>query len=84
MVNKPLNARGARSLNIFPCFAVDFLEVKQETETMVNSYYWNADQYRRNWILNSPIVVYTSENAVSAERKVATVGEFEFPYHSMF
>ena len=44
---------------------------------MVNSYYWNANQYR-NLILNSPMVVYTSENAVSAERKVATVGEFDW------
>ena len=25
MVNKPVNARGARSLNIFPCFEVDLL-----------------------------------------------------------
>ena len=23
VVNKPVNARGARSLNIFPCFVVD-------------------------------------------------------------
>ena len=39
VVYKPVNARGARSLNIFPCFAVDFSEMKPETETMVNSYY---------------------------------------------
>ena len=39
MVYKPMNARGARSLNIFPCFAVHILEMKQETETMVNNYY---------------------------------------------
>ena len=39
MVYKPVNARGARSLDIFPCFAVDFLEMKPETETMVNSFY---------------------------------------------
>ena len=37
MVYKPLNARGARSLNIFPCFAVDILEIKPET--MANCYY---------------------------------------------
>ena len=36
---KPVNARRARSLNIFPCFAVDILEMKLETETMVNGYY---------------------------------------------
>ena len=34
MVNKPVNARGACSLNIFPYFAVDILEMKPET--MVN------------------------------------------------
>ena len=39
MVYKPVNARGARSLNIFPCFLVDFLEMTPETKTMVNSYY---------------------------------------------
>ena len=32
MVNKPVNARGALSLNIFPCFAVDILEIKPETK----------------------------------------------------
>ena len=30
MVNKPVNARGARSLNIFPCFACDILEMTLE------------------------------------------------------
>ena len=39
MVYKPVKARGACSLNIFPCFAVDLLEMKPETETMVNGYY---------------------------------------------
>ena len=56
MVYKPLNAREACSLNTFPCFAVDILEMKPETETMVKGYYKNADQYR-NRILTSPIVV---------------------------
>ena len=37
MVNKPVNARGARSMNIFPCFAVDIIEMKPET--MVIGYY---------------------------------------------
>ena len=39
MVYKPVNARGACSLNIFPGFVIDFLEVKLETETMVNVCY---------------------------------------------
>ena len=39
MVYKPVNARGACSLNIFPGFAINFLEVKPETETMVNVCY---------------------------------------------
>ena len=39
MVYNPVNARGARSLNIFPCFVVNFIEMKPETETMVNGYY---------------------------------------------
>ena len=39
MVYKPVNAKGARSLNIFPCLAVNFLQMKPETETMVNGYY---------------------------------------------
>ena len=39
MVYKPVNAGGAQSLNIFPCLAVDFLEMKPEMVTMVNSYY---------------------------------------------
>ena len=38
MVYKPVNARGARSLNFFPCFAVDILEVKMETEKIVKGY----------------------------------------------
>ena len=37
VVNKLVNARGARSLNIFPCFAVNILEMK--LESMVNGYY---------------------------------------------
>ena len=37
MVYKPVNARGASNLNIFPLFAIDFLEMKPEMETMVNS-----------------------------------------------
>ena len=47
MVYKPVNIRGARSLNFFPCFAVNILEMKLETEpmSMVNGYYKNADQY---------------------------------------
>ena len=39
MVYKPVNARGAGSLNIFPCFVVEISEMKPETETIVNSYY---------------------------------------------
>ena len=37
MVYKPVDARGARGLSIFPFFGVDFLEMKMET--MVNGYY---------------------------------------------
>ena len=37
MVYKPVNARGACSLTIFPGFAINFLEMKPET--MVNVYY---------------------------------------------
>ena len=57
VVYKPVIASGARSLNIFPCFVVDILEMKPERETVVNDNYQNADQYQ-NRILNSPIVVY--------------------------
>ena len=39
MVYKSVNARGARSLNILACFAVHPLEIKPETETMVNGLY---------------------------------------------
>ena len=39
LVYKPVNATGARSLKIFPSFAINFLEMKLETETIVNSYY---------------------------------------------
>ena len=39
IVYKPMNARGACNLNIFPGFAIDSLEMKPETETMVSGYY---------------------------------------------
>ena len=39
MVYKPVNATGARSLKIFPSFAINFLAMKPEMETMVNGYY---------------------------------------------
>ena len=39
MVYKPVNVTGARSLKIFPSFAINFLEMKPERETMVNCFY---------------------------------------------
>ena len=74
MVYKSVNARGARSLNIFPCFAVDFLEMKPET--MVNSYYQNANHYRnlKYKLPNSGIYFGLP---ISAEWKIATVREFD-------
>ena len=72
-----VNARGARSLNIFPCFAVDFLETKPETEIMVNDYNYNADHYR-NWILSSPIVVYLLKTQFQLNQRFDTVREFDW------
>ena len=37
LVYKSVNARGAPSLNVIPCFAFHFLEMKPKTETMVKT-----------------------------------------------
>ena len=82
MVYKTMNARGAHSLNIFPCFAVDILEMKPETETMVNSYFCRPVLELNSKLPNSGIL---SKTQFQLNGRLPLSGSLtEFLYHSVF
>ena len=76
MVYKPVNARGAHNLNIFPCFVVNILEMNRKQKQ------WLTATTKMQTSTGIEILTiqewYTSKNAISAQRKVATVGAFDW------
>ena len=80
---KPVNARGARSFELFSLFCGRLFRNETGNENNDSLLLLKIKTLPELNSINSPIVVYTSENAISAERKIATVLT-ELRYHSEF